>query len=471
MSSFKNKGGAIIAVMAAMVLLLILGIGLLASGLDSRIWSIRAAGDIAARAAADAGVTEALAKLKIGSVSTNGTIYSSPSLPNNATYTYSVIVESSGPYSGCYRIESNGKQNKSTRTVRCWVQKGGAAPFIMVDRSMVFGSGCISSAIDSSKADPNQVPSGMKPDMVFNNTSIASGTYTGLGNNVVLGANWKYVRGLTNTCDAKEAEPVLGDIYAGTNILDRNGQNGQFTGSWQKLGEDTPNTCGTYTDGANPALRVVMPSVTTGMPTTSKAGITIAANTTVTFPSASYPSPCSGKYGFISGSPTIALKFTGPNSKLVISEPVQLASDYAISFPGETAKLVGTEIRIIGSGSLELWPAQGSVTSTYKVNNLTKRPRNFTLRTNKSLTLTSDSDIYGVIIARSGVTANPAIVTMDSGTKFWGAIMADKFGQDFTTGNQRIYFDWDLLNSPSILPYVPGAGTSDLKFVGWQDLP
>ena len=56
----KRRGSAIPLVMVAIMILLAMGVGLLDLGVKGRIYSIRTASDIAARCAADAGMTMAL---------------------------------------------------------------------------------------------------------------------------------------------------------------------------------------------------------------------------------------------------------------------------------------------------------------------------------------------------------------------------------------------------------------------------
>ncbi len=56
----KKRGSALVTVMCVVVILLAMGMGLLRLGLNSRIYSIRTSSDIAARSAADTGMTKAL---------------------------------------------------------------------------------------------------------------------------------------------------------------------------------------------------------------------------------------------------------------------------------------------------------------------------------------------------------------------------------------------------------------------------
>lgn len=106
----KKRGSAIPLALVAVVILLAMGTGLLSLGYNSRLYSIRTTSEIAARCAADAGMTQALfemnEKLKVkpwnGSSLPEAT---SVSLPNcDATFSYTVTGD---PVSG-YIVESTG---------------------------------------------------------------------------------------------------------------------------------------------------------------------------------------------------------------------------------------------------------------------------------------------------------------------------------------------------------------------------
>jgi hypothetical protein len=55
----KRRGSAISPALVATMILIVIGVGLLSLGLNSRIYSIRTASDIAARCVADVGLTMA----------------------------------------------------------------------------------------------------------------------------------------------------------------------------------------------------------------------------------------------------------------------------------------------------------------------------------------------------------------------------------------------------------------------------
>jgi len=134
----KKRGSAIPLAMCVVIILLAMGMGLLRLGLNSRILSIRDASDIAARCAADAGLTKALyemnEKLQVKPWDPSTLpLETEISLPNcDAVFSYTVT---SGP--GGYTIQSTGTSGQAVRTVSCTLQPQG--PF----ESAIFAEGFI----------------------------------------------------------------------------------------------------------------------------------------------------------------------------------------------------------------------------------------------------------------------------------------------------------------------------------------
>ena len=116
----KKTAFALGIVLIAFVLLIVIGISLLNIGLQSRLQSVRAASDIAAKCAADSGLTKALfemnQKLQVKpwsqGVLPTGTNESLPG--SDATFTYSVT----GDVGSGYVVESTGQYGRAQRTVR-----------------------------------------------------------------------------------------------------------------------------------------------------------------------------------------------------------------------------------------------------------------------------------------------------------------------------------------------------------------
>ncbi len=120
LTKLKRKGFTAL-VMLIIAVLLITGIGLLGLGLDSRILAIRDTSGVAARCAADSGLTKAIyemnekLKVKPWDDSTLPQV-TNESLPScNATYSYTVTGDSINGYT----VESTGKSLEAEKTVRC----------------------------------------------------------------------------------------------------------------------------------------------------------------------------------------------------------------------------------------------------------------------------------------------------------------------------------------------------------------
>jgi hypothetical protein len=116
----KRRGSAIALVVVAIIILLAMGVGLLSLGFKGRIYSMRTASDIAARCAADAGLSMALfemnEKLKVKPY-TEGTLPQAidVKLPySDQVCSYKVT----GNLAGAYTIESTGESGGAVRTVR-----------------------------------------------------------------------------------------------------------------------------------------------------------------------------------------------------------------------------------------------------------------------------------------------------------------------------------------------------------------
>ncbi len=115
--TFRQKRPGFISVMAvvAAVFLFIIGVGLLTLGLNRRLYSIRSNQQLAARAAADYGLTKAVYKmnLRINAPSSPLPAENSSQVPgNDATYSYAVTGSS-----GNYSVTAHGTSGHITKTV------------------------------------------------------------------------------------------------------------------------------------------------------------------------------------------------------------------------------------------------------------------------------------------------------------------------------------------------------------------
>ena len=117
----RRDGFALSLMLCAVVILLVIGAGVLKFGLYSRRMAVQSASEIAARCAADAGVTEALfamnEKLKVKPWDDSSLPYlTDEPLPNtNAAYSYTVT----GDLSNEYFLESTGTYGQREKTIGC----------------------------------------------------------------------------------------------------------------------------------------------------------------------------------------------------------------------------------------------------------------------------------------------------------------------------------------------------------------
>jgi hypothetical protein len=151
-----RRGSALPLVMAAVLILFVMGMGLLSLGLHSRILAIRAGSEIVARCAADAGLTQAVyemnEKLKVqpwnGSTLPQAT---GQALPNcSATFSYTVT----GDLASGYYLESTGNYILADRKVSCILPLQG--PFekaIFVQGALILKAGTVVDGYNS--GDPS----------------------------------------------------------------------------------------------------------------------------------------------------------------------------------------------------------------------------------------------------------------------------------------------------------------------------
>lgn len=151
-----RRGSALPLVMAAVLILFVMGMGLLSLGMHSRILAIRAGSEIVARCAADAGLTQAVyemnEKLKIQPWDDSTLpLATGQALPGcSATFTYSVT----GNLAGGYYLESIGNYILADRKVSCMLPLQG--PFekaIFVQGALILKAGTLVTGYNS--GDPS----------------------------------------------------------------------------------------------------------------------------------------------------------------------------------------------------------------------------------------------------------------------------------------------------------------------------
>jgi len=123
----KRRGSVIPLAMLAVAMLLIVGTGLLTLGFNSRTFSARTASQIAARSAADAGLTKALYEMnqKLNVKPWDGDslpLAANQTLPNCCSFLNYTIT---GDIVNGYTIESVGKSNHAEQSVKCTLKLKG----------------------------------------------------------------------------------------------------------------------------------------------------------------------------------------------------------------------------------------------------------------------------------------------------------------------------------------------------------
>jgi hypothetical protein len=139
----KRAGFSLPLVMFVIVLVLVMGNGLLSLGFHNRILAVRTSSEIAARSAADSGVTQALfemnRKLKVRPWD-NSTLPEATDeiLPNtDATYSYKVTANPDGSYA----VESIGRSGLEQKIIHCTlVLKGPFEHALLTKKDLVLKS-------------------------------------------------------------------------------------------------------------------------------------------------------------------------------------------------------------------------------------------------------------------------------------------------------------------------------------------
>jgi hypothetical protein len=151
-----RRGSALPLVMAAVLILFVMGMGLLSLGLHSRILAIRAGSEIVARCAADAGLTQAVYEMneKLKAQPWDGSTLpqaTGQALPNcSATFSYTVT----GDLASGYYLESTGNYILADRKVSCILPLQG--PFekaIFVQGALILKAGTVVDGYNS--GDPS----------------------------------------------------------------------------------------------------------------------------------------------------------------------------------------------------------------------------------------------------------------------------------------------------------------------------
>lgn len=214
----KRRGFAIPLAVVTIMILLAMGVGLLSLGASSRIYSIRSASDIAARCAADSGLTMALfqmnEKLKVKPWNDSSLPEATnESLPNcDAVFSYTVT---GNPGTG-YTVESVGTSGNAERKVSCILKPEGPFEFAVFGEE---GAELKNSAVvdwynygtddEILKIGTNSIASGA---FTFKNSAIVNGdVVVGIGGNpaVVISDFGATITGDTRVMTEKNTLPPI----------------------------------------------------------------------------------------------------------------------------------------------------------------------------------------------------------------------------------------------------------------------
>ncbi|MHC4088128.1 MAG: hypothetical protein ACYSU5_23405, partial [Planctomycetota bacterium] len=157
----KRGGFALAIVLCAVILMLIIGVGVLSVGSHSRMMGVRSSSHIAARSAADAGLTKAL--FTINRQMDNKT-FNDNSLPHvtneripntNSSFSYNVSKTKTADGNDLYKLSCAGNSGRFHKKVNCTLEMKGIFEYaIWVAGSLDLKSGTTISAYNQGADDP-----------------------------------------------------------------------------------------------------------------------------------------------------------------------------------------------------------------------------------------------------------------------------------------------------------------------------
>jgi hypothetical protein len=159
----KRGGFALVMVLCAIILLLVTGLGVLSIGMHGRMMGVQTCSEIAARSAADAGLTKALYEMnkmleaKTWNDSSLPSVTNEP-LPNcNASFSYEVVKLPAEDVNDddVYALESTGNSSLAQRTVSCTLEMKGIFEYaIFTTGNITLKNGTTISAYNKKAGDP-----------------------------------------------------------------------------------------------------------------------------------------------------------------------------------------------------------------------------------------------------------------------------------------------------------------------------
>ena len=157
----KRGGFAIAIVLCAVVLMLLIGAGLLGLGSHSRMMGVRNSSQIAARSAADAGLTKALFTMNEQLALKTWNDNSLPSasderIPNtDSSFSYNIAKTTTADGNDLYSLSCSGKSGRFQKTVKATMEMKGIFEYaIYVAEDLDLKSGTTISAYNQQPGDP-----------------------------------------------------------------------------------------------------------------------------------------------------------------------------------------------------------------------------------------------------------------------------------------------------------------------------
>ena len=208
----KRSGFAIAIVLCAVVLMLIIGAGLLGVGSHSRMMGVRTSSQIAARSAADAGLTKALFTMNEQLALKTWNDSSLPSalherIPNtDLSFSYNVAKTTTADGNDLYKLSCVGTSSRFQKTVNCTLELKGIFEYaIYVAEDLTLKSGTTITAYNQQPGDP--------PLQIGTNSTdsgaVTAKTGVTIDGDVVVGVGGDPDTVINNTTEAT----ITGNVY------------------------------------------------------------------------------------------------------------------------------------------------------------------------------------------------------------------------------------------------------------------
>jgi choice-of-anchor A domain-containing protein len=383
----KRGGFAMAIVLCAVILMLIIGVGVLSVGTHSRMLGVRTSSEIAARSAADAGLTKALFTMNQQLADKTWKDNQLPSVTNervpntDLSFSYNVAKTTTADGNDLYTIACVGKGGRYQKTVNCVLEMKGIFEYaIYVAENMVLRNGTTISAYNQGADDP-PLQIGTKST---NAGAIIAKTGVTINGDVVVGVGGDPDVVINNTTEAA----ISGQTYPSL------------------INNKTPN--------------INVPQALVDMPSS---GSIIAAGTITT----------SAKYDSINlaADPNKGATLTiDGNVKLYVTGDIRLGNSDVLQIVDQTTNPNASLVIYLGGNLI--------TDNSGAINNLTKDPKKlkiFGLDTCTNVDFKNSGSFYGAIYAPN------ADVHFYNSVTVYGAVVARSFTQDV---NANFYYDMSL---------------------------